>query len=39
MDDVITLFNGDKQGDLFVHIIQNIYFYLTFKKLEKCTEQ
>lgn len=34
-DDVVTIFNGDKNGKLFVHILQNIYLYLTFKELEK----
>lgn len=38
-DDVVTLFNGDKNGKLFVHVLQNIYSSITFKELEKRTNK
>jgi len=33
-DDIITIFNGDVDGELYFHDIQNLYFLLTGKELE-----
>ena len=33
-DDIITIFNGDVDGKLYFHYIQNLYFILTGKELE-----
>jgi len=33
-DDVITIFNGDLDGELYFHHIQNLYFLLTGEELE-----
>lgn len=32
-DDIVTVFNGDYHGKLYVHILQNIYYFLVYKEL------